>query len=527
MIRIHSLLVILHFFAAGSSCAGEFEFLKPIRIESGLIEGVVNAPDGVVAFKGIPFAAAPVGNLRWQSPQPTVPWEGVRKADRFGASCSQRINEATPPYTKEFRVPNELSEDCLFLNVWTPAKTSADKVPVFVFVHGGSYTNGSGSVSLYDGTELAKKGILVVTVNYRLGVLGFFAHPELTAESNQRSSGNYALLDLIAALKWVQKNIGSFGGDPNKVTLAGQSAGSGAVHSLTVSPLAKGLFHRVIAQSFSYTYLMQPAKMANLAKKEKDGLKFAEAKRASSLADLRKMPVAELIADDPALDKMGVRTSFQAPIADGWILPEKYVDAVEKRIHNDVPTLTGLTADDFGRVATHSNTTMASFATIAQNEFLEKKTAFLALYPATSDHEARAMNKLMQQERGMAATFFWAKWRAKTSSTPVYTYYFEQAIPWPEHPEFGAFHSSDLFYQFNNLKKLDRPWTKDDWRVADEVSSYWVNFVKTGDPNGANLPTWKPFDAADPSTMTLGIKPNARPIAEKERFRFYQELFEK
>src|SRR5689334_4614032 len=222
---------------------------KPIQLETGLISGVSTGVPGVSVFKGIPYAAPPVGDLRWRPPQPPVKWGGVRKADKFSDSCVQSLARSRNPWTAEFMVQNQASEDCLCLNVWTAAKSASERRPVFVWIHGGAFNEGSGEVAIYDGAELAQKGLVVVTINYRLGIFGFFTHPELTKESSHNASGNYGLLDAVAALEWVQKNITAFGGDPRRVTVAGQSAGASAVHALTASPLAKGLFHRAIAES--------------------------------------------------------------------------------------------------------------------------------------------------------------------------------------------------------------------------------------------------------------------------------------
>ena len=499
----------------------------PIRIETGLLQGVSNQAQDVVAFKGIPYAAAPVGNLRWRGPQPPAKWEGVRKADKFGASCPQPPGSGHPPYTKDLFGDHAMSEDCLFLNVWTPARSAAEELPVLFFIHGGNYTTGSGSGNITDGEAMARKGLIVVTANFRLGIFSGLGHPQLTAESPHRACANYGLLDIIATLRWVRNNIRAFGGDPHKVTIAGQSTGAHSAHYLTASPLCKGLFRGVIAVSFPYDYLTKPHAIPNLWQKEQDGLKFAAAKKAKSLEDLRKIPAGDLVARDPAVVQAKLMHLGAGIATDGWAFPVDYPAALDRGLESDVPTLTGLTADDFGPPAKYSRTTVASFAASVPKVLAEKKDAFLALYPATTDQEARAMDKLAQLEHRMACVFYWAKRRAKTAKTPVYTYLFEQAVPWPEHPEFGAFHGSDLVYAFSNLPRLKRPWTEADRHVAEEVSSYWVNFVKTGNPNGANLPRWAAFHADNPATMVLGVKSAARPIAGKERLGFYRDLLEK
>lgn len=510
-------LAAVGFFAAASAFADDSEMQKPIRIESGLIEGVSNPEQDVVAFKGIPYAAPPVGNLRWREPQPPAKWEQVRKADKFGASCTQ-------PPSPSGKQPSEMSEDCLFLNVWTPAKAVADKLPVLFFIHGGAGLWGSGNM---DGEGLARKGMIVVTVNFRLGIFAGMGHPELTAESPHHTCGIYGMLDLIAALQWVRNNIGAFGGDPGKVTIAGQSSGACAVHYLTASPVAKGLFRGAICVSFPYDYLTKPHTIPFVRQKEENGVAFAKAKNVQSLAGMRKIPALELIAPDPAVAKAKLIHLAGGIARDGWAFPLEYADAIDKGLASDVPTMTGMTADDFGPPAQYMKTTVASFAASLPPVFSDKKNAFLPLSPLNTDQEARKMAKLVQIEYRTSSIFYWAKWRAKTAKTPVYTYLFEHVKPNPEHPEKGASHGSDLIYEFNNLKSENLPWTEEDRRVADQVSSYWANFVKTGNPNGENLPTWAPFQADNPSTMSLSKNSGPRPIAAKERLGFYRDLLEK
>jgi len=477
---------------------------QPIQTESGLIQGVSDPENDVVAFKGIPYAAPPVGNLRWREPQPAAKWEGIRKAETFGAACTQ-------PASPSGKEPAEMSEDCLFLNVWTPAKSATDKLAVLFFIHGGAGLFGSGNMS---GEGLAKKGIMVVTVNYRLGIFAGMGHPELTAESPHHTCGNYGMLDLIAALQWVRKNIGAFGGDPGKVTIAGQSSGACNVHYLMASPLAKGLFRGAIGVSFPYDYLTKPNTIPFVRQKEENGVVFAQVKKAKLLADLRRIPALELIANDPATAKAGLRHLGSGIARDGWAFPRAYPEALDKGLESDVPTMTGCTADDFGPPAKYMKTTVASFARSMPQMSEEKQKAFLALYPVKTDEDAREMAKRVQNEGMLSSIFYWAERRAKTAKTPVYTYLFEHVKPNPEHPEKGASHGSDLVYEFNNLKTENLPWSEEDRRVADQVSSYWVNFVKTGNPNGSNLPEWKAFDPHEPSTMYLGKNSGFRPIAK-------------
>lgn len=444
-----------------------------VHTKNGDLSGAVSqaSPD-VVSFKGIPFAAPPIGDLRWRAPRPAAAWTGVRKADAFGANCMQKLPGRRDPWTEEYMAHGEASEDCLFLNVWTPALSSAgakakthantgsDARPVIVFVHGGGFNEGSGSVAVYDGEALARKGIIVVTVNYRLNIFGFLAHPDLTRESPTHSSGNYGLLDVIAALQWVQQNIAAFGGDRRRVTLAGQSAGAMIASALTASPLAKGLFQRAIIDSNGALYNAN-WRMGTLA----DAEKLGTASFPSSLAELRAKSWDELTASTAAT------TPYRsAAIIDGVIIPADPAAVIAQGKQNDVPTLTGLNAGD-----------------------------------AAADSRERVRTALHQ----------WATARAKTSRTKAYTYYWDHAEPGPDSAKYGAFHTSELPYFFNNLANAapTRPFTQQDREIADTLSSYWVNFATRGDPNGPGLPVWPAFDPARAETMELGEKLAPMPVA--------------
>ena len=330
------LLISPFLFYSFVSKKGNGKIADTIRIETGLVSGVKSSTSGVVAFKGIPFAVPPVGPLRWKAPQPAAAWSGVKKCDAFGPSPMQPVPKAFMVYTPEFLIPETpISEDCLYLNVWTKAG-KGDKKPVFVWIYGGGFSSGGAGVPIYDGEALAKKGIISVVINYRVGVFGFLAHPELTAESPHHASGNYGLLDQIAALQWVKKNIAAFGGDPDNVTIGGQSAGSMAVNCLVASPAAKGLFNKAIAESGSMLVKAGAFGMAALSASEQNGVKFAQAAHANSLADLRNMPAADLLK---VPGRMG-------PIVDGYVLPEAVPQIFAEGKENKVPVITGWNADD-------------------------------------------------------------------------------------------------------------------------------------------------------------------------------------
>ena len=441
------------------------------KIDLGQLAGI-RAADGVTAFLGVPFAAPPVGNLRWRAPQPATPWKGVRTADRFGASCMQVQAGSRLPWTEEFMTQGPIAEDCLFVNVWTPAERATEKLPVMFWIYGGGFNEGSGQVAVYDGTELAKKGAVVVSVNYRVGVLGFLAHPQLSAESEHRVSGNYGILDQIAALQFVHRNIAAFGGDPGRVTIFGQSAGALSVAALMKSPLAAGLFVRAIAESGPG--LLRPNVLganATLADREVAGAKYADARGAKTIADLRATPAPDFV---PAA-RPGIAAPPNGPFADGWVVPTSD-PAVQ------VPLMVGLVADDIG----------------------------------ISGPNATPEQKSVARERARAAVDAWAAEQRKASGT-VYTYYFDRVLPWPAHPEFGAFHTSEVPYVFNTLGKLDRPWTAIDRTLADQVSSYWINFARTGDPNGPGLPKWPVHDPPAHLTMELGEHVGPMPVGQAQR----------
>jgi para-nitrobenzyl esterase len=480
---------------------------KPVRVESGLLQGVTS-PSGATVYKGVPYAAPPVGSLRWRPPQPPAPWNGVRRADTFGPNAVQNIHGTFLPWTEEFLASGPVNEDCLYLNVWTGATSARERRPVLVFIHGGAFTEGSGAVPVYDGEQLAAKGIVVVTINYRLGALGFLAHPELTAESEHHSSGNYGLLDQIAALGWIRRNIAAFGGDPARVTIAGQSAGGMSVNALVASPLARGLFRAAIVESAP---AIPPSPLATA---EQQGAAFAEAKHAKSIAELRALPATDLVS---------ASGSRFGPIADGWVVPSSPADGPA----NDVPILIGFTADDLTFILNPSTAKgSAAFTAAAHGRFGSLAEEFLRLYPASTDEQAKHSLSAALRDATRVQTYLWAARRARSARTKTFTYFFDRVIPWPEHPEFGAFHSSEIPYVFGTLDVMKRPWEPADRKVSEAMSTYWANFVKTGDPNGSGLPKWRAFDEADRTTMELGERLGPLDVADAERFAFWSKVFE-
>jgi para-nitrobenzyl esterase len=502
---------------------------QPVKVTGGQVSGVPGKDPSITAFKGIPFAAPPVGGRRWQAPAPVVPWQGVRKADTFGASCMQTIvdgPQGRAPWTYEFMTHGQISEDCLFLNVWTGAASASERRPVFVYIYGGGFNEGSGVVPVYDGEGLAKKGVVVVVPNYRLNVLGFLAHPELTQESAAKASGNYGLLDQIAALKWVHDNIAAFGGDPNRVTIAGQSAGGMSVHNLIASPLAKGLFHRAIVQSGGSTVSRTGITVGGktLATAEAEGLKFAESKGAKSLADLRAMSWQQLTAV-PAPGVPAAPAIRFSPIVDGYLLPAPVAQIVAEGRQNDVPTLTGANTGELGGLSgPQGGVTVDSYTKRAAQMFGPMAEEFLKLYPAATDEQAAAAQAQSSRDQALVAMHLWAKQRAKTAKTQAFTYLWDHAMPGPDAPRFGAFHSSEVAYFLNTLSMSDRPFVAADHTIADTMSSYVTNFVKTGDPNGEGLPRWDPV-GEKPEVMEVGDKTMPIPlVSDPAKYAFFERF---
>jgi para-nitrobenzyl esterase len=480
----------------------------PVRIDSGLVSGTSGMSADVRVFKGLPFAAPPVGPLRWRAPQPVAKWDGIRKADAFGSRCMQGgggggRGNATPT-----------SEDCLYLNVWTAAASTSERRSVIVWSYGGSLTSGSGSQLQYDGEALAKKGVIFVTYNYRLGVFGFFAHPELTRESVHNASGNQGLLDLTATLQWVQNNITSFGGDPSRVTIMGESAGASLVGCLVGSPIAKGLFHRAIAESASCGGT-RIAPIQTLAQGEEAGKAVAAKLNALTLAELRELPADELL-------KKGTGTRV---IIDGWSIPEDVPTMFAHGRQNAVDLLVGSNKDEgtFGGFGLPSGDAQG-FIQQSRQSYAAKADAFLKLYPAGSDAESNASQLAAFRDKVAWNMRTWARQQSSLRTPRVYVYYFIREPPvGPGQPNRGASHTAEIPYAFNNLYlDRNRPWTDADRTLADIMSSYWANFAATGDPNRAGLPVWPLYkDKTPDSVMVLDEKVRAGSDPDPARLAFY------
>lgn len=498
--------------SASKSKSSRIIDINAIKTEAGLVAGIPGGDGTVKIFKGIPFAAPPVGDLRWKTPAPVPRWEGIRKCDVFPPSAMQTKPAPFAMWSKEFMAPEEpLSEDCLYLNLWTAAKTADEKRPVMVWIHGGGFVSGSGSVPLYDGEEMAKKGVVFITINYRLGVFGFLAHPELSKESTEKVSGNYGILDQIAALHWVKNNVAAFGGDPDCVTIAGQSAGSFSVNALMVSPLAKGLFHRAIGQSGAM-FSSELGLGQTLEAAEQAGLKLCDALKVTSLADLRKKPAEELV-------KAGGRASYTI---DGHVLPQSSA-IFEAGKQNDVPLISGWNADDgvsFGPMPP-----AAKFKADIEKKYGNLTPEFLRLFPAGSDEEAGESQKMLNVLTFGWLNYRWAALQTKTGKNKAYLYYYTH-VP-PGKPDYGAFHSAEFGYALKTLKYWNRPFVKWDHDLAEIMSSYWVNFAATGNPNGEGLPQWPAFNQEKIQVIQFGEKVEAVDLPMKDQLKFldrYEEV---
>lgn len=491
-----------------------------VRTSLGALEGeYADTSEDVLVFRGVPFAAPPIGERRWKPPVPVAAWESIRASVDYGPACWQEIGSESSIWSKG---PLQRDEDCLTLNIWTSALDRDDRHPVMVWFHGGGHTAGTGSSSNFDGTSLARKGVVLVTVNYRLGALGFMAHPALTAESPHGSSGNYGLLDKIGALEWIRDQIRNFGGDPDRVTIFGQSAGSHSACALMVSPLAAGLFHRVIGQSGSCVdrpYRSVPedafgsigsAHEGGLAIAAVLGVKGAEAEAASALRAMSPESLLEARAETGA--STGV-------IIDGWVVPDVPRTLFESGTFNQTPVLVGTMADERGgRSATVTEVSRDELTASWRSRYGDHVEMLLDVYSEEITESTKLAQVAIQTDRDSAGRArSWAR-LVYGSGNDAYVYFFSQptqvhrlyipeqpAFPIPEGPRgWGAFHSGDLIYVFDNLDLVKMTWDAWDREIAQTISQYWVNFARTGDPNGVGLPEWPRYEPAGEIVLQVG-----------------------
>jgi para-nitrobenzyl esterase len=512
-----------------------------VKIANGVLEGAGRQPTGVRIFRGIPFAQPPVGALRWQPPQPVKNWTGVRQAVKFGPRCVQH-----PVFGDMNFRSDGMSEDCLYLNVWTPAASGKERLPVLVYFYGGGFVAGDGSEPRYDGESMARRGIVVVTLNYRLGLFGFFAHPELTKESPHHASGNYGLLDQAAALGWVRENIAAFGGDPKRVTIAGESAGSASVSAQMASPLAKDLINGAIGESGS---VLSTMRAVPLAEAEQTGVRFATSVDASTLAALRAMTTEQLYQ---ATSKTAVG---QFPIAvDGYFFPADpaAIYAAGRQAH--VPLLVGWNSEEMTWLALlrGKEPTPENYAQAVREQLGAHADEALKLYPATTREEVIESATDLAGDRFIGySTWKWFAMQVKTGSRPVYRYFYAHPRPQmrPEMgnataglaggvvrgqntgaitmpPARGAVHSAEIEYALGNLATNQVfAWTTEDYKVSEIMQTYFANFVKRGDPNGPGLPTWPAVTAGKPvKVMRLDVSSRAEPERHGERYLFLDQF---
>jgi para-nitrobenzyl esterase len=487
-----------------------------VKTSSGTLEGTTEA-SGIYAYRGIPFAEPPIDDLRWQPPQPVRNWSGVRNAKQFGPRCVQ-----SPVFGDMVFRSNGMSEDCLYLNVWTPVSSSNDRLPVLVYFYGGGFVAGDGSEPRYDGENMAKKGIVTVTVNYRLGVWGFLAHPELTKESPHHASGNYALLDQNAALKWVNKNIAAFGGDPRKVTIAGESAGSISVSAQMASPLSKDLIAGAIGESGAMIKPTLPPVM--LADGEKVGEEFAKSLGAASIKDLRAMPTEKI---QEAAGKLPIGR-FAATV-DGWFLPKLPVELFAAGQQAHVPLLVGWnSAESNSRsILAQAEPTPENYAAALKRLYGDRGDEALKLYPASTREEVLQAATDLASDRFIAySTWKWFDLHSRTAAKPVYRYYYARPRPPAVNargngaPAQGAAHSAEIEYAMGNLATNKVfAWTPDDEKVSELMHGYFANFVKTGNPNGAGLPNWPAATSGD-TVQYMRIDVNPRVETDRTRARY-------
>jgi para-nitrobenzyl esterase len=519
------------YFSLFAACALCATAQTRIKTPLGTLEGTESS--GIRIFRGVPFAQPPIGPLRFAPPLQVVPWDGVRSAAQFGPRCMQ-----LPLFgDMNFRSAG-MSEDCLYLNIWTPAGSATQQLPVLVYFFGGGFQAGDGSEPRYDGESMARKGIVAITISYRLGVFGFLAHPELTAESPNHASGNSALLDQSQALRWVKANIAAFGGDPNLITIAGESAGSFAVSAQMASPLSRQLIARAIGESGSTLSTTTPLKDA-----EASGVKFAESLGVSSLKELRALPAQQIL---DAVAKPGAPRF--AVCVDGYFFPEPpgAIYAAGKQAH--VPLLAGWNSEEQGArsVLGREQPTLANFKAAVERLYKDHAPEILKVYAPANENQVEDVARSLASDRFIAfGTWKWLDVAARTGGQPVYRYYFEHARPQMT-PEFagatanlaggvtrnsdtpasarprpkGAVHSAEIEYAMGNLggNKV-YAWEPDDFKVSRVMQDYFANFIKTGNPNASGLPQWPAIQGGKPSQV-MHINVNTRPEIERHRKRY-------
>lgn len=458
-----------------------------VKVEGGLIQGTVTETMSI--YKGIPFAAPPVGDLRWKAPQPVIPWDGVLETTEFAPAAMQSGR-------------GNYSEDCLYLNIWTPAKSAKERIPVFVWIYGGGFAGGATSDPLFDGEVFAENGVVYVTIPYRLGKLGFLAHPELSAENEHNVSGNYGIQDLIAALQWIHNNIAKFGGDPDKVTIFGESAGGIAVSMLCASPLTKGLISGAISESGGSFGPNRPTtypgeNMKLLSDAENDGLAIMNGLGCSSIDEMRALPAEKFV-------ERGLAAGGGWPIVDGYVIPDDQFVMYENGNYNDIPVLIGYNSDEGASFSGEKDP--AKHIESVQSRYGQFADALLEVYPVTETSVPKSARDLMRDAAFGWQTWAWARLQTETGKSPAYLYYFDQHPEYPEDSPRAGYespHGSEMEYVFHkiNENKQNDPVEKG---LENLIFTYWVNFAKYGNPNGEGLPQWDDFSVAKQTMLLKG-----------------------
>jgi len=481
-----------------------------VKVEEGWIQGTIE--HGLTIFRGIPFAAPPLGSLRWKAPQPAQKWDGIKQTIHFAPAPMQAGNPA-----------GGKSEDCLYLNVWTPAKSAQDNLPVLVWIYGGGFSSGSTAEPWYDGMKLAQKGVVFVSIAYRVGPLGFLAHPDLSNETPEPVSGNYGLLDQIAGLKWLQKNIAAFGGDPKKVTIFGESAGGISVSMLCASPLAKGLFCGAISQSggsfgpaSDITYPGENMKTLKVA--ENEGLSYVAKTGTTSIEELRKMPVDKL--------PMGWGVGSSWPVIDGYVIPDVQYKLYQEGRYNDVPVLIGYNSDE-GLFFSQGNTPQEYIDNV-KKRYGKFAADLIKEYPAGESSVTRSARNLIRDAAFGWHNWTWAKLQSKTGKSKVYHYFFDQHPNYPEgSPDYGhgSSHAQDVSYVFQHIDPSNPGTSRSDLEISQAMGNYWINFVKYGNPNGKGLPQWPAFTTNKPVLMYFAETPHIGPVPDEKSLNVLDQYF--
>lgn len=536
----YSLLVLFGLSATSLFAQNKNGFPVQANTEHGVIEGNYDTKTGMQTYFGVPFAKPPIGDLRWKAPQPLAKWDGVKMTKAFAARPMQKLI-----YGDMNSRSNGVSEDCLYLNVWTPAKRNTKNLPVLVYFYGGGFSAGDGSEPRYDGEAMAKKGMVVVTCNYRLGIFGLLAHPELSKETAYKGSGNYGLLDQLAALKWVQKNIAAFGGDPKKVTIAGESAGSISVSYQMASPLAKGTFSGAIGESGAGIYpTLSPVP---LKEAEQVGADFLKKNSIPNLAALRKLPARDIY-------EMADEFQQRFPIAiDGYFLPKTLPEIFEAKEQAQVPLLLGWNSAELPAVVFMQSPvfTTENFISRVKKEYPNDHAEVLKIYPHATPDEVEISATALAADRFIVySSWKWFDLHRKNSTQPVYRYLYSKLRPplrdatltsglaggtlkkesdAPQMPKpIGAPHACEIEYCMGNLDLIkEYAWTADDYKVSETMSNYFANFIKTGNPNGENLPAWKSVVASDddPPVMVIDVESRTEAAKNDARFKFHDKFY--